>query len=106
MKFEKTKISVITLILLLTISAFAITIPSANSAVVEIDPNLFVMVSPNPIGVGQQLLVSIQLDKTNPQAVGVGEGTHFAGFTIQITKPDGTTAVSYTHLTLPTILLV
>ena len=90
MNLKINKTITIALILLLTFSALAIFIPAVNSAVVEIDPNFFIMVSPNPIGVGQQLLVSLQLDKTNPNAVGVAGGEHFSGYTVQITKPDGT----------------
>ncbi len=66
-------------------------VPSVNAAVVEIDSEIFVSLSPNPVGVGQTVLVSFQMDKLNPLASGVAQGEHFSGFTVQITKPDGTT---------------
>ena len=81
----------IVLILMLTLVAFPQIMPFAEAAVSEIDTFLFVMLSPNPVGVGQQVSVIYQLDKLSPTAFGFGVGDHFTGFTVTITKPDGTT---------------
>ncbi len=47
------------------------------------------MVAPNPVGINQQVLISIQLDKTSPTATSYNRGDLFKGFTLTITKPDG-----------------
>jgi len=65
----------------------------AEAEVVEVDTFLYLMVAPNPAGVGQTVLITFQLDKPSPLAFGVLEkipGSFFQGFTIKITKPDGT----------------
>ncbi len=62
-----------------------------NAASNEWDTSLFIMVSPNPVGVNQPVLVSFQLDKLNPLASGLAGGEHFKGFTVKIVKPDGNT---------------
>ncbi len=97
MKGEKRKMSksktatTIALILMLTSIAISQNMPSTAAAVSEIDTFLFLMVSPNPVGVGQQVSVIYQLDKLSPTAVGFGVGEHFRGIMITITRPDGTT---------------
>lgn len=78
------------LILLLTFSAVFAAVPTGNAVVVQLDTYLWVMVAPNPAGVGQTVAVTFQLDKTSDTAVGLAGGDHFKGFTIKITKPDGT----------------
>jgi hypothetical protein len=92
MKKYKT-LATITLVLILTAAALMAVMPSANSAVVERDTYIHVMVAPNPIGVNQQLLVTLQIDKTDPSALGLVGGDHFRGLTLTITRPDGTTEV-------------
>src|SRR5665647_820569 len=76
---------------MLALIAFPQNIPSAEAAISEIDTFLFVMLSPNPVGVGQQVNIVYQLDKLSPTAAGFGVGDHFRGFTVTITLPDGTT---------------
>jgi len=77
------------LILLLASSAFAILSisPVANAAVVEIDTNAYIMLSPDPVGVNQQVLVSYRIDKVRMGATDTTN--HFEGFSVTITKPDG-----------------
>jgi len=93
---EKKKLK--TTALLITILAFttvvaSITFANADPAnpTVEINTYSFVMVAPNPVGVGQQVQVTLQIDKVSPTAVGIEGGDHFEGLTATITKPDGTT---------------
>lgn len=81
-------IVVISILMFATLTIF---IQSAEAAVSEIDTFLFIMVSPNPVGVGQQLYVIYQLDKLSPTTFGFDVGDHFRGFTVTITRPDGTT---------------
>ncbi len=85
------KLTAITFSLMLTISALIASMPAINAAVVEVDTFCFVMASPDPVQVNQPLIVTYQLDKVSPTATGVEEGDHFTGFTVKITKPDGTT---------------
>ena len=87
------KLATITLVLILTVAALMVTMPSTNAAVIERDTYIHVMVAPNPIGVNQQLLMTVQIDKTSPSALGLEGGDHFQGITVTITRPDGTTEV-------------
>ena len=60
-----------------------------KAAIVQYDTYLHVMVAPNPAGVNQQVVVTFQLDKVNPLALGVRGGEHFKGFIVTIKRPDG-----------------
>jgi hypothetical protein len=88
---NKTKISTIALILTLTISAIIVALPITNAA----DPPKtwttvsFISVSPNPVGVNQEVLVVFWMDKAHPLALGFERGK-FTGFTVEVTKPDNT----------------
>ncbi len=61
------------------------TIPAGQTADFTINPLCFLSVSPNPIGVGQMALVNMWI--TFPS----GEGKFMNGYSVIITKPDGTT---------------
>ena len=61
------------------------TIPAGQTADFMIASLAFLSVSPNPCGVGQQLLVNVWT--TFPS----GEGKYQVGYTVTITKPGGTT---------------
>ncbi len=91
MKLQKNKtylaIALMTLIATMSIASIA----SVNAVVLEIDTYCFTMASPNPVGVNQEVIVFFQLDKVSPTAAGALGGEHFKGFTVKITKPDGTT---------------
>jgi hypothetical protein len=84
---RKTVVS-IALVIMLTASAFVVVAPSAQAFNSEWNTFLSVMVSPNPIGVNQKLLVTFQLDKVNP--LSTIRANLFTGFMVQITKPDNT----------------
>ncbi len=81
----------IALVLLLTVAALMQSMPFTNAAVDnrQIDTHSYIEVSPNPVGVGQTLLVSYKIEKLNPAAL--MRSNLFTGFTVTITKPDGTT---------------
>ncbi|MEM3050745.1 MAG: PQQ-binding-like beta-propeller repeat protein [Candidatus Bathyarchaeia archaeon] len=71
--------------LMLTASMCAVT----AQPIIELTTNLFLSVAPNPVGVGQTLSIAVQMDKTSPTAAGVVTGEFFTGYTVEITKPDG-----------------
>jgi hypothetical protein len=60
-------------------------IPTGQTATYTIQSLAFLSVSPNPVGVGQQLLVNVWT--TFPS----GEGKYQVGYTVTITKPNGDT---------------
>ena len=92
---NKTKISAFALILALTIAATTITVlPIANAAVQYMDSYVYVSVGPNPIGIGQQvLLVFWTSQMPQPETIEeVAEGVRGAWYDSYfiVTKPDGT----------------
>ncbi len=60
------------------------TIPAGETADFTIHPKAFLSVSPNPVGLGQEILVNVWI--TFPS----GEGKYMVGYTVTITKPDET----------------
>lgn len=86
----KNKHLVLILLLALAAAPLMAGTVSVKAAVIEFETNLRIMVAPNPVGVKQPVVVTVQLDKTNPLALGVTGGEHFRNFMITITKPDGT----------------
>ncbi len=83
------KIAIISLVLLLTATTFMSIMPSVNAAVTNYDTFAFVMVSPNPVGVNQEALVTFRIDKTNPLTTGSFSGERWQGLTVRIVRPDG-----------------
>jgi hypothetical protein len=83
----KTKLSVLTLILTLALSAIVIFTPAANAQNegVEVDPWVYVNAVPNPNQVNQITLVHIGSEWPGPN-VDVG----WMGLTVEVTRPDGT----------------
>jgi len=80
----------LSIVLILTLTAAAIpmtTLLFANAAVTNYDTFAFVMVSPNPVGVNQETLVTFRI--TNPLTTGSFSGERWQGLSVQITKPDG-----------------
>ncbi len=82
----------VSLILLLSVSAVAAFLPSAeaHSPAWNIPTWTYLSVSPNPIGVNQQLFVVMWLNLPPPTAYGV-YGDRWEGFQVTVTKPDGST---------------
>ena len=78
-------------VLILSFTILSVNFAMTSAATAQIDTFLYVMVSPNPVGVGQMVYVTIQLDKLSPTAVGYAGGDHFKGLTVTIIRPDGTT---------------
>jgi len=81
---NKTKISTIALILTLTITTLVIGLPYVKAANVKTYAQLGV--NPNPVGVNQPVTIIVWVAPIPPDV-----GDLFGGFTVTITKPDGTT---------------
>jgi hypothetical protein len=88
---SKTKISAITFVLVLTISAMLVALPivGAHDPPWTVPTWAYLYATPNPVGVTQQVLLIFWLDAVPPTALGA-YGDRWTGFTIEITKPDGT----------------
>ena len=93
MQFNKTqeysKISAITIILILSIAALIVSIPSTNAQEdLTFTTYNYLTALPSTVGVGQSLYISGWLDLTPPYTITWG-GEVWSGFTVEITKPDG-----------------
>jgi hypothetical protein len=55
---------------------------------VEWDTFAYIVVTPNPVGVNQQVIVQFRIDKTYPG--GTLLGPFWENFTVKIIKPDNT----------------
>ena len=91
--FKKVNVKgIAVIILLITIAVPLMNLQSGfaqfSVPVTNIDTWAFVSVSPNPVGVGQQVLVIYAIDKVSPLAK-MNENL-LTGFTVTITNPDGT----------------
>ena len=87
-KDKKQLITTITLLLTLTMTLFMVNIQSVKAFDSEWETFAFVMVSPNPVGVDQSVLITLQIDKVNPMST--IRANLWEGLTCKITKPDGT----------------
>ncbi len=84
----------IALILLFASTIPIICLPAANAHTPPwtISTYAFLVVAPNPVGVGQTLTVNFWLDKVPPTAIG-GWGMDWHNITVTVTKPDGASQV-------------
>ena len=99
MQNRKTKVMAILIALFLTISigASTILIPNANAHNTSTDKSTWLITTyayatatPNPVGVGQQMLIFGWLDNTI-NGVDLVNNIRFHNYQFTITKPDGTT---------------
>jgi hypothetical protein len=87
---NKSKISAITFVLVLTISAILVALPTATAH----DPPLtvptfsYIVVAPNPVGIGQTAWIVFWLDQMPLTAAGSG-GDRWRNLEVEVTKPDG-----------------
>ncbi|HTY74490.1 MAG TPA: PQQ-binding-like beta-propeller repeat protein [Candidatus Nanoarchaeia archaeon] len=89
---KQSKFVTIAAILLLASPALIAALPFANahSPAWNIPTWMYVSVSPNPIGVNQQAFIVMWLNVFPPTANGE-YGDRWQGYTVTVTKPDGTT---------------
>jgi hypothetical protein len=94
MKTLRNKTAVIAIVILLTISMSAsiMLVPniSAHTPPLQIPTYAFISVTPNPAGLAQTLTVGFWLQVPPPTAQ-AQFGDRWTGFSLKITKPDGTT---------------
>ena len=90
MNMTKKTIATITLVLMLTVSAMVVALPVVNAA--DYNTYAFLGVNPNPVGVGQTLVIVMWLNNPPPRNLVLGAAQFpWEGFEIEVTKPDGTT---------------
>jgi outer membrane protein assembly factor BamB len=93
MKTSKNKISaiLITIVFIISMTSAATMIPntSAHTPQWNIPTYAYLNVAPNPVGVGQPVIVVFWLNQIAPTAAGVA-GMRFQNYTVTITAPDGT----------------
>jgi len=83
----KTKISVISLVLLLTVSAIIVFLPTTTAQGIPIKTSYaFIGAVPNPVGVNQQVLLHVGI---SDQRSSTEQG--WEGLTVTVNKPDGQT---------------
>ncbi len=89
---NKTLAIAITLLLTLSMSTSMVLLPTANAHTPprSVQTYSYIAVSPNPVGVGQQVLVVIWVSPNPPTATGLA-GDRWRNMQITVTKPDGTT---------------
>jgi len=99
---NKTKISTITLILVLTISAILIALPitTAQELILDIPTFLFVTASPNPVGVEQIVYLGAMFSRPTPTCSGYN-GDFYEDITVEIVEPDGEKTVFGPYLASP-----
>jgi outer membrane protein assembly factor BamB len=95
-KHRKSKLASIVFILTLIMTPLIIIVSTTSAQPdLEIDTFAYLAVVPNVIGIGQQVRVTMWLDKMPPSDVPGGDDPlgklRFQNFTLKITKPDGTT---------------
>ena len=92
MKFAKTKTETMAIlfVLLLTTSMLLIALPIANAHTPPwtVSTYAYIVVSPNPVGVGQTAYVNFWLDKVPPTTVG-NWGMMWHNFKVTVTDPSG-----------------
>ena len=88
---NKKSIFAIALTLLMTFSTIFAIVPMANSA--EYVTYLYVTAAPNPVGIGQQLGVTVVFPNVPPAQLPLSSPRYgyWENLTLTITKPDGTT---------------
>ena len=87
----KIKLVTLAMLAILTVSLIMVSLPqaAAHDPPWTIPTYAYIVVTPNPVGVGEQVFVVMWLDKPPPTAAGIG-GDRWTGFKVEVTKPDGT----------------
>jgi outer membrane protein assembly factor BamB len=87
---NKTAATTIALFLALTIAVTTVALPTANAHTppLTISTYAYIVVEPNPVGVGQTAYISFWVDKVPPTAEGYW-GYKWHNMTVTVTKPNG-----------------
>ena len=80
----------LTLVMAFSASAALMSSANAHTPAWNVPTYIYITAQPNPVGVGQQIFLTWTVDLPPPTAAGVG-GDRWQGYTIKVTKPDGTT---------------
>ncbi|KON33266.1 MAG: hypothetical protein AC479_05230 [miscellaneous Crenarchaeota group-6 archaeon AD8-1] len=89
-KNKESALATITIILILIMAAITtLPIVSAHDPPLEIPTYPYLVVSPNPVGVDQPLMLLMWIHGAPPTASGIAGDRYY--FTITVTKPDSTT---------------
>jgi len=93
---NKTKTATIVMVIMLVMTALIVIVPTINAVDIdeEIDTYAYISVVPNPIGVSQEVTVTMFIDKMPPRDVPGGDDPigylKYQNYTLEITAPDGT----------------
>jgi outer membrane protein assembly factor BamB len=96
----------IALILILIASTIMASLPVARSqstappGVPQIPTYAYLVAVPNPVGVGQTVVIGFWLDKVPPTASGAS-GDRWQNMTVKMTRPDGTTQIFGPYMSDP-----
>jgi len=94
MRFSRSKTTTTAIALLLmfamAFSLVALPVANAHTPAWKIPTFAYINVAPNPVGVGQQVLVVLWLDQTF-DSTGITNNYRFHNYQLTITKPDNTT---------------
>jgi outer membrane protein assembly factor BamB len=86
---KKSKLMAFTFALLMILAAL-VPVAFCHDPPLTLTTYAYVAASPNPVGVNQQVFIVMWIDKVPPTAGGIG-GDRWTDYTVEITKPDGTT---------------
>jgi len=84
--------ALVSLILVSTLVATLLVYPAAKASTppISIPTYAYIVVTPNPVGVGETVFVVMWLHMAPPTAAGIA-GDRWRNFTVTVTRPDGTT---------------
>jgi len=87
---NKTKFSTIFLIFLFSISIIlgGLPVATAHDPAIDVPTYAYIEVTPDPVGINQQVFVIMWINWPPVSAAGEG-GDRWTGYTVKITKPDG-----------------
>jgi hypothetical protein len=93
MNSKKTTTAIaLSLLFAMTFSLVALPNANAHTPPWEITTHAYISVAPDPVGVGQQVLVVVWLDQTIA-GVSIANNIRFQNYKLTITKPDGDTEI-------------
>lgn len=101
MFFIKKPLIIIFLLLLTAATFAAIGNADAHSPPISVQTYPYLVITPNPVGVGQTAFMVMWLHGAPPTAAGIA-GDRWRDFTLEITKPDGTIETRGPYISDPT----